>query len=154
MEEMDENQTINNTEEPEETMESLREQLNAANQSVAEWKQKYEQYKAADYNNKLDKFIQETGVRNSIYAEHLKRQIIEQNLQFDDNGVLIGGDDVVKAMRNSYPDAFLLNPNGYGAAAPTSGRAPSIGYRDLFSDSFMSSTGFPEEAEPSRNTSW
>lgn len=153
MAEMNESQTADNAAEPVETMESLREQLNAAQQNADEWKQKYEQYKAADYNNKLDKFIKETGVRNSIYAEHLKRQIIEQNLQFDDNGVLTGGDDVVKAMYDSYPDAFILNPNGYGAAAPTLGRAPHMRH-DLFSESFASSTGFPESAEPSRNKNW
>lgn len=150
---MNENQTTGNTAESEETVESLREQLNAANQSIAEWKQKYEQYQASEYNNKLDRFIQETRVKNNIYAEYLKRQIIEQNLQFDDNGVLMGGDAVVKELRESCPDAFVPDPTER-AAAPTSGRASCIGSLDLFGNSFASSTGFPQEAEPSRNKEW
>lgn len=57
---------------------------------------------------------------------------------------------MVKAMHDSYPDAFLPDPNER-AAAPTSGCVPQM-EPDLFNASFMSSTGFPDEAAPSRNT--
>lgn len=38
--------------------------------------------------------------------------------------MLLGGDDVVKALRESCPDAFAPNPNER-AAAPTSGHLPT-----------------------------
>lgn len=95
--------------------------------SADEWKQKCEQLeadrKAKEHSDRLDKYVQTQGMKNSVYAEHLKRQLMEQNLQFDDKGVLQGGDAVVKALRESCPDAFIANPNER-AAAPTSGRVP------------------------------
>ena len=97
--------------------------------SADEWKQKCEQLvadrKAKEHSDKIDKYVQAQGMRNNVYAEHLKRQILERKLQFDDKGVLTGGDAVVKALRESCPDAFLANPSGYGAAAPTSGHVPT-----------------------------
>lgn len=97
--------------------------------SAEDWQQKYEkleaQQKEKEYSDKLDKFIKEQGMKNSVYAEYLKGKIAEQKLQFDDKGILTGGDAVVKALRESCPDAFIANPNGYGAAAPTSGRTPT-----------------------------
>lgn len=156
MAEMNESQTAGNAAEPVETMESLREQLNAAQQNADEWKQKYEQAeadrKAKDYNDKLDKFVEQQRLKNDLYAAHLKQELTKKNLQFDDAGELVGGDEVVKAMHDSYPDAFLPNPNER-AAAPISGHVPQMRH-DLFSESFASSTGFPESAEPSRNKNW
>ncbi|MGN0593171.1 MAG: hypothetical protein ACI4JQ_07990 [Ruminococcus sp.] len=156
MAEINESQTAGNTAEPKETIESLREQLNAAQQNAAEWQQKYEQAeadrKAKDYNDKLDKFVEQQRPRNDLYAAHLKQELTKKNLQFDDAGELVGGDEVIKAMRESYPDAFRPNPNER-AVAPTSGRVPQM-KPDLFNASFMSSTGFPEEATPSRNTNY
>lgn len=101
--------------------------LDAAQTDSAGWKQKYEQLeadsKAKDYESSVDKFVQAQNMRNSVYAEHLKRQIMEQKLQFDDKGVLMGGNEAVKALRDSCPDAFLPNPDER-AAAPTSGHVP------------------------------
>lgn len=95
--------------------------------SAEEWKQKCEQLeadrKAKEHSDRLDKYVQTQGMKNSVYAEHLKRQLMEQNLRFDDKGILQGGDAVVKALRESCPDAFIANPNER-AAAPTSGRVP------------------------------
>ncbi|MGN0631701.1 MAG: hypothetical protein ACI4JN_10280 [Ruminococcus sp.] len=154
MAEINESQTAGNTAESKETIESLREQLKAAQQTASEWQQKYEQaetdHKAKDYNDKLDKFVEQQRLRNDLYAAHLKQELIKKNLQFDEAGALVGGDEVVKAMHDSYPDAFLPNPDER-AAAPTSGRVPQM-EPDLFNASFMSSTGFPDEAAPSRNT--
>ena len=103
--------------------------VDSIKKSADDWQQKYEkleaQQKEKEYSDKLDKFIKEQGMKNSVYAEYLKDKITAQNLQFDDKGVLTGGDDVVKALRESCPDAFVTNPNGYGAAAPTSGRTPT-----------------------------
>lgn len=103
--------------------------IDSIKKSADEWQQKYEQLEAQqkekEYSDKLDKFVQSQGMKNSVYAEYLKGKITAQKLQFDDKGVLTGGDAVVKALRESCPDAFASNLNGYGAAAPTSGRAPT-----------------------------
>lgn len=103
--------------------------IDSIKKSADEWQQKYEQLEAQqkekEYSDKLDKFVQSQGMKNSVYAEYLKGKITAQKLQFDDKGVLTGGDVIVKELRESCPDAFVSNPNGYGAAAPTSGRAPT-----------------------------
>jgi len=62
-------------------------------------------------------------MKNSVYAEYLKDKITAQNLQFDDKGILTGGDAVVKALRESCPYVFAVYPIER-AAAPTSGRVP------------------------------
>lgn len=96
-------------------------------QEAADWKQRCEQLeadrKAKEHSDKIDKFVQSQRMRNSIYADHLKRQIMEQNLQFDDKGILIGGDTVVNSLRESCPDAFAADPNER-TAVPISGRVP------------------------------
>lgn len=97
-------------------------------QEAADWKQKFEQAeadrKAKEYKDGVVAFVQKQGMKNDIYADHLTNQIVSKNLQFDDKGVLLGGDDVVKALRESCPDAFAPNPNER-AAAPTSGHLPT-----------------------------
>lgn len=95
--------------------------------AAADWKQKFEQAEAdrkeKEYRDGVAAFVRKQGMKNDIYADHLTRQIIGKKLSFDENGVLLGGDDVVKALRESCPDAFAPNPNER-AAAPTSGRVP------------------------------
>lgn len=97
-------------------------------QEAADWKQKFEQAeadrKAKEYKDGVAAFVRKQGMKNDIYADHLTNQIVSKNLQFDDKGVLLGGDDVVKALRESCPDAFAPNPNER-AAAPTSGHLPT-----------------------------
>lgn len=101
--------------------------VDSIKKSADDWQQKYEQLEAQqkekEYSDKLDKFIKEQGMKNSVYAEYLKDKIIAQKLQFDDKGVLDGGDAVVKALHESCPDAFAADPTER-AAAPTSGRVP------------------------------
>lgn len=84
--------------------------IDGIKQSAADWQKKYEQLeeerKAKDYSDKLDKFVSAQGMKNEIYAAHLKQQLAEKQLQFDDKGVLVGGGDIVKALRESCPDAF------------------------------------------------
>lgn len=78
--------------------------------SAEEYKQKVEQLeaeqKAKDYSDKLDKFVQNQGMRNDIYSAHLKSQLSAAELKFDKDGVLIGGEEIVKKLRESCPDAF------------------------------------------------
>lgn len=97
-------------------------------QEAADWKQKFEQAeadrKAKEYKDGVAAFVRKQGMKNDIYADHLTNQIVSKNLQFDDKGVLLGGEDVVKALRESCPDAFAPNPNER-AAAPTSGHLPT-----------------------------
>ena len=84
--------------------------IDSIKKSAEDWKQKYEQAeadrKAKEYSDQLDRFVQKQGMRNDIYAAHLKSQLSEKKLRFDEKGVLLGGDDVVKALRDSCPDAF------------------------------------------------
>lgn len=84
--------------------------IDGIKKSAAEWQEKYEtaekERKAQAYSDKLDKFVQKQGMKNDIYAAHLKHQLADKQLKFDESGVLIGGDDVVKALRDSCPDAF------------------------------------------------
>lgn len=84
--------------------------IDGIKRSAADWQKKYEdaekERKAQAYSDQLDKFVQKQGMKNDIYAAHLKRQLSDKQLKFDDNGTLLGGDDVVKALRDSCPDAF------------------------------------------------
>lgn len=84
--------------------------IDAVKKSAADWQEKYEtaekERKAQAYSDQLDKFVQRQGMRNDIYAAYLKQQLADKQLKFDDNGTLLGGDDVVKALRDSCPDAF------------------------------------------------
>lgn len=97
-------------------------------QEAADWKQKFEQAeadrKAKEYKDGVAAFVRKQGMKNDIYADHLTNQIVSKNLQFDDKGVLLGGDDVVKALKTACPDAFAPDPHER-AAAPTSGHLPT-----------------------------
>lgn len=102
--------------------------IDGIKKSAADWQEKYEtaekERKAQAYSDQLDKFVQKQGMRNDIYAAHLKQQLADKQLKFDDNGTLLGGDDVVKALRDSCPDAFAPDQNER-AAAPTSQHTPT-----------------------------
>ena len=78
--------------------------------SAEDWQAKAEkleaEQKAKDYSDKLDKFVQAQGMRNDIYAAHLKSQLQAAELKFDKDGTLIGGEDIVKKLKESCPDAF------------------------------------------------
>lgn len=97
-------------------------------QEAADWKQKFEQAEAdrkeKEYKDGVAAFVRKQGMKNDIYAEHLTNQIVSKNLQFDDKGVLLGGEDVVKALKTACPDAFAPDPHER-AAAPTSGHLPT-----------------------------
>lgn len=101
--------------------------IDSIKKSADDWKQKYEaaesERKAKEHSDRIDGFVRGQGMKNSVYAEHLKRLIMDKQLAFDDKGVLVGGNDVVKALRESCPDAFGADPDER-AAAPTSGHAP------------------------------
>lgn len=136
---------------------ALQEQLNAAKQSIADWQQKYEQVesdrKAKEYSEKLDDFVQKQNMKSTFYADYLKKQLADQNLQFDDEGNLIGGDTVVLDLRKKCPEAFMFNPNER-AVAPTSGHVPNMRNGDAFTRGFYASTGFPTADEPSKHTNY
>lgn len=103
--------------------------IDGIKQSAADWQKKYEdaekERKAQAYSDGLDKFVQKQGMRNDIYAAHLKQQLSDKQLKFDDNGVLLGGDDVVKALRESCPDAFANSgKNQPHIVEPSNGGTP------------------------------
>lgn len=103
--------------------------IDGIKKSAADWQDKYEKAEKArkekEYSDQLDKFVQKQGMRNDIYAAHLKQQLADKQLKFDDNGTLLGGDDVVKALRDSCPDAFAdakPQPQFVGSANGSSGK--------------------------------
>ena len=83
--------------------------IDGIKQSAADWQKKCEaaqdQMQKMEYSAKLDKFVAQQGCKNPIYADYLKRQIESKQLKFDGD-TLLGGEDVVKALRESCPDAF------------------------------------------------
>lgn len=83
--------------------------IDGIKQSAADWQKKYEaaqdQMQQLEYNTKLEKFVAQQGCKNPIYADYLKRQIEIKQLKFDGD-TLLGGEDVVKALKKSCPDAF------------------------------------------------
>lgn len=83
--------------------------IDSIKQSAADWEKKYkeaEQQRAAqEYSTKLDKFVAQQGCKNAVYADYLKRQLESKQLKFDGE-TLLGGEDVVKALKESCPDAF------------------------------------------------
>lgn len=95
--------------------------------SAADWKQKYEQSEKdrADfaYKTKLGQFVKSLHLKNDVYEKFVTDLLTEKGLQFDGDK-LIGGDDIVKAFRESHEDAFAPDPHEQ-AAAPTSGNPPS-----------------------------
>ena len=112
-----------------ETIQSYKDMdIDGIKKSAADWQEKYEEAEKArkekEYSDQLDKFVQKQGMRNDIYAAHLKQQLLEKQLKLDEKGVPLGGDDVVKALRESCPDAFAPDTSER-AAAPTSGHAPT-----------------------------
>lgn len=84
--------------------------IDGIKKSAEEWKAKAEkletEQKAKDYSDRLDKFVQAQGMKNEIYSAHLKAQLQSAELKFDKDGTLIGGEDIVKKLRESCPDAF------------------------------------------------
>lgn len=86
--------------------------IDSIKQSAADWEQKYkaaEQQRAAqEYSTKLDKFVAQQGCKNAVYADYLKRQLEGKQLKFDGD-TLLGGEDVVKALKESCPDAFTAD---------------------------------------------
>ncbi|MDE6707970.1 MAG: phage scaffolding protein [Oscillospiraceae bacterium] len=83
--------------------------IESIKKSAEDWKQKAEQLEAdqkeKEYSDRLDKFVQAQGMKNPIYAEYLKNQLIHAELKFKDD-MLIGGEDIVKKLKADYPDAF------------------------------------------------
>lgn len=84
--------------------------IDGIKKSAQEWEQKAKQLeadqKAKDYSDKLDKYVQMQSMKNDIYAAHLKGQLMAAELKFDKDGALVGGEDIVKKLRESCPDAF------------------------------------------------
>ena len=95
--------------------------------SVEEYKQKLEQSeadrKAFEHRTKLSQYVKGLGLKDDVYEKHVTDLLTEKELKFDGDK-LIGGDDVVKAFRESHADAFAPNPNER-AVAPTSGHQPA-----------------------------
>lgn len=83
--------------------------IDSIKQSAADWEKKYkaaeQQRVAQEYSTKLDKFVAQQGCKNAVYADYLKRQLESKQLKFDGE-TLLGGEDVVKALKESCPDAF------------------------------------------------
>lgn len=84
--------------------------IESIKKSADDWKKKAEQLeaeqKAKAYSDALDKFVSAQGMKNEIYAAHLKQQLTDAGLKFDKDGTLVGGGDIVKKLKETCPDAF------------------------------------------------
>ena len=84
--------------------------IESIQKSADEWKQKAEALEQAqkerDYSDKLDRFVASQNMKNDIYAAHLKGQLKDAGLKFDKEGTLFGGEDIVRKLKTSCPDAF------------------------------------------------
>ncbi len=89
--------------------------IDGIKKSAEDWQKKYEQAeearKAKEYTDGVSAFVEKQGLSNDIYKQHLISQITAKKLQFDDKGVLLGGEDVVKQLRESCPEAFAVQQN-------------------------------------------
>lgn len=101
--------------------------IDGIQKAAADWQQKYEQAEAEraaqDYRNSVSEFVRKQHLKNDIYSDYLMNQILGKKLQFDENGTLLGGEEMVRALKESCPDAFAPD-TGERSAAPTSGAAP------------------------------
>ncbi len=84
--------------------------IDGIRQRAEEWEKKCGELEAAQkakaYSDELDKFVQAQGMKNDIYAAHLKSQLEAAELKFDKDGTLIGGSEIVSKLKASCPDAF------------------------------------------------
>lgn len=111
---------------------SLTEQLNAANQQIADankliegfkgmdidaikneaedWKNKFEAAEAEKesirHAHRIDSYVKKLGLKDDIYEAHVTRQLLDAQLKFSEDGALIGGDQIVGKFREAYPNAF------------------------------------------------
>ena len=87
--------------------------------------------KAQEFSSKLDKFVQAQGMRNDIYAAHLKSLLTDAELKLDKDGTLIGGEDIVKKLKASCPDAFAdtrPKPEFVGSTPGSTPKSPDDDY--------------------------
>ena len=109
--------------------------IDGIKKSAEDWKQKAEkleaEQKAQEFSSKLDKFVQAQGMRNDIYAAHLKSLLTDAELKFDKEGTLIGGEDIVKKLKESCPDAVAdtrPKPEFVGSTPGSTPKSPDDDY--------------------------
>lgn len=77
--------------------------------SVEDYKQKLADSEAAraafEHKTKVSQYVKGLGLRDDVYEKHVTDLLLDKELKFDGDK-LIGGDDVVKAFRDSHADAF------------------------------------------------
>lgn len=130
--------------EPELSIDELQEQLKQANSTIKELKQSL-------YQNKMDNFLKSLRIRDGVYERFIREKLEESKLQFNGD-TLEGGEELVSELKKEYPNAFAPDPNER-AAAPTSSHIPFVrAGKSAFERGFCSSTGFPMEDEPNKNT--
>lgn len=78
--------------------------------SVEDYKQKLVESETArtafEHKTKVAQYVKGLGLRDDVYEEHVTDLLLDKELKFDGDK-LIGGDDVVKAFRDSHADAFV-----------------------------------------------
>lgn len=87
----------------------LKSQLDTAKNTVADYKQKWEQSendrKAFEHRTKIGGYVKSLGLKDNIYENYVTDLILKKELKFDGDK-LIGGDDVVNDFKANYPNAF------------------------------------------------
>lgn len=83
--------------------------IDAIKKSAEDWEAKFKQSEADraafEHKTKVGSLVKELGLKDSIYEDYLTNQLIEKELKFDGDK-LIGGDDIINAFKESYPNAF------------------------------------------------
>ena len=78
--------------------------------------------KAFEYKSKLQAYVKSQHLRDDVYEAYVTNLLESKGLQFDGDK-LIGGDDVIKAFRETHAGAFAPD-KGEQTATPTSGGVP------------------------------
>jgi hypothetical protein len=89
----------------------------------AKWEQSEQARKDFEHKTKVSNYVKALNLKDDIYENYVANEIISKGLQFDGDK-LIGGEDVVSAFKEKYPDAFKPSPNER-VASPTSQNTPT-----------------------------
>ena len=87
----------------------LKSQLETANNTIQDYKQKWEKSesdrKAFEHKTKISSYVKSLGLKDDIYEKHVTDLILEKDLKFDGDK-LVDDDNIVNQFKEKYPNAF------------------------------------------------
>ncbi len=91
----------------------LKSQLETANNTIQDYKQKWEKSesdrKAFEHKTKISSYVKSLGLKDDIYEKHVTDLILEKGLKFDGDK-LVDDDNIVNQFKEKYPNAFKSAP--------------------------------------------